>query len=281
MIDQLKVFPQYLLPQHGLSRLMFKFTHWPGGNSTQWVIEHFIKHYGIDMSIADPSDVKKYATFNQFFTRALKAEARPLAPHGIICPVDAEISQMGTIEGNQLFQAKGHRFQLVDLLGGHQDLATPFEQGLFCTLYLSPKDYHRIHLPLTGRLTDLVYVPGRLFSVNQATTRLVPNLFARNERVICRFETEIGAMVLILVGALFVSSIETVWAGTLPPTSQPQRWQYSPATAPQLQRGTEMGRFNMGSTVILLFPPSRVTWLPTHTPAKKLLMGQLLAEIGG
>lgn len=281
MIDQLKVFPQYLLPQHGLSRLMYKLTHWSGGNSTQWAIEHFIKHYGIDMSIADPSEVKKYATFNQFFTRALKAEARPLAPHGIICPVDGEISQIGTIEGNQLFQAKGHRFQLVDLLGGHQDLAAPFEPGLFCTLYLSPKDYHRIHLPLTGRLTDLVYVPGRLFSVNPATTRLVPNLFARNERVICRFETEIGVMALILVGALFVSSIETVWAGTLPPTQQPQRWQYSPATAPQLQRGAEMGRFNMGSTVILLLPSSRVTWLPTHTPAKKLLMGQLLAEIDG
>jgi phosphatidylserine decarboxylase len=282
-LDQLKTYPQYLIPQHVLSRLVFKLTHWPGGAVTQWTIQRFIKHYGIDMSLAQPAEVREYATFNQFFTRALHPTARPLAPAGIICPVDGEISQIGKIEADQLLQAKGHWFSLDELLGGYADLATLFTGGLFCTLYLSPKDYHRIHIPLTGRLTDMVYVPGKLFSVNQTTTRVVPKLFARNERVINIFETDAGAMAVILVGALFVGSMETVWAGMLTPVDSKKivRWQYSPPETPVLARGAEMGRFNMGSTVIVLFSADRVAWLPNLMVSNKLLMGQGLGKITG
>jgi phosphatidylserine decarboxylase len=179
-----------------------------------------------------------------------------------------------------LLQVKGHSFLLNDLFAGHAEVSAPFENGLFCTIYLSPKDYHRIHLPTAGRLTDMIYVPGRLFSVNQRTTRVVPNLFSRNERVICVFETQFGMMALILVGALFVGSMETVWAGELPPQpiKKPQHWQYHPENAPTLQQGQEMGRFNMGSTVIVLMQKQQIRWLPEYTMQCKLLMGQKLAQ---
>ncbi len=274
--DQLLTLPQYLIPQHLLSRLVLKLTRLQLGAFTHWVIRRFIKLYGVDMAIAQPSEVRNYASFNQFFTRALKPGARPLHDTEIISPVDAEISQIGQIEEDRLLQAKGRYFQLNALLGGQVDMANLFKQGLFCTLYLSPKDYHRIHMPMTGRLTDMVYVPGRLFSVNQRTSRVVSNLFARNERVICLFETALGPMALILVGALFVGSMETVWA-TPNRLSQIERWQYP--EGPMLQRGAEMGRFNMGSTVIVLLDARQVSWLPALAAPNKILMGQGLAQI--
>ncbi len=276
MKNELLTLPQYLIPQHFLSRIVLKLTRLKMGKLTHWMIRRFIQHYKIDMSIAQSSEIRDYPSFNQFFTRALKPSARPLDKADILSPVDAEISQQGKIDNGTLLQAKGRNFQLNDLLAGQTDMVDLFKQGLFCTLYLSPKDYHRIHIPTTGRLTDMVYVPGRLFSVNQRTSEVVPNLFARNERVICLFETEFGPMAVILVGALFVGSIETVWEGVVTPnaSSKIERWHYPENTAPVLQRAAEMGRFNMGSTVIMLLDAKRLEWLPTQN---KVLMGQRLA----
>ncbi len=278
--DKLKTLPQYLIPQHGLSRIVRKLTRLRGGWVTQWIIKYFIRYYAIDMQLAVFPHVKDYSSFNQFFTRALQPSTRPIDDAPFISPVDGEISQIGPIEQQTLLQVKGHSFLLNDLFAGHTELSTLFENGLFCTIYLSPKDYHRIHLPMAGRLTDMIYVPGRLFSVNQRTTQVVPNLFSRNERVICVFNTQFGMMALILVGALFVGSMETVWAKELPPhpIKKPQHWQYLPENAPTLQQGQEMGRFNMGSTVIILMQKQRIAWLPECTAQYKLLMGQKLAQ---
>ena len=272
--------PQYIFPQHLLSRLVLKLTRLQMGGITHWVIRRFIKSYGVNMSIALPSDIHEYTSFNQFFTRALKSTARPLAAIDIISPVDGEISQIGQIDNGSLLQAKNRYFQLNELLGGQTEMTNLFKQGLFCTLYLSPKDYHRIHMPVTGHLTDMVYVPGRLFSVNRRTTRVVPNLFARNERVICLFETKLGPLALILVGAFFVGSMETVWAGSVTPSrlSQILHWHYSSNKAPVLQQGAEMGRFNMGSTVIVLLDAKHVAWLPSLGTQNKVLMGEGLAQ---
>jgi phosphatidylserine decarboxylase len=278
--DLLFTLPQYIIPHHFLSRLMLKFTRLQMGAVTRWLIRRFIKHYRVNLSIAESENIRDYSSFNQFFTRALKPTARPLSDAPIISPVDAQISQIGAIEDGSLLQAKGRDFRLDELLGGPNKMVNLFQQGLFCTLYLSPKDYHRIHMPITGQLTDMVYVPGRLFSVNQRTSRVVPNLFARNERLICLFETEFGPMALILVGALFVGSIETVWADTVTPNhyGEIKHWFYSDTTAPTLQRGAEMGRFNMGSTVILLLDADRLAWLPELTVARSISMGQGLAQ---
>ncbi|MDM8567441.1 archaetidylserine decarboxylase [Candidatus Halobeggiatoa sp. HSG11] len=265
---------QYIIPQHLLSKLVLKLTRLQWGRFTHWLIKRFIKYYNVDMSIANLPEISNYASFNQFFTRALNPIARPLAT-GIVSPVDAEISQIGKIEVDNLLQAKGHSFKLTDLLGGNKEVSSLFEQGLFCTLYLSPKDYHRIHTPVTSKLTDMIYVPGRLFSVNQRTTRVIPNLFARNERLICIFETEFGPMALILVGAIFVGSIETKWTGEINHLSQIKHWHYK--EAPHLQLGAELGRFNMGSTVIMLLNSKRIAWLPEQCKSKKVLMGQQLA----
>ena len=271
------VMPQFIIPHHLLSRLILKLTRLQMGMVTHWIIKRFIKFYNVDMSIVQSPQAHDYKSFNQFFTRALKPTARPLAQTDIICPVDAKISQIGKIEQGTLLQAKEHSFQLVDLLGGDTKMATQFNQGLFCTLYLSPKDYHRIHMPITGRLTDMIYVPGRLFSVNQTTTQAVSNLFARNERVICLFETDLGAMALVLVGALFVGCMETVWAGTVTPNSLAtvEHWNYPEQNV--LQCGAEMGRFNMGSTVIVLLEDKHLTWLSGLAAHNNLLMGQGLA----
>ncbi len=276
LVDKFLTLPQYFIPQHLLSRLILKLTRLEMGWLTHWVIRRFIKFYGVDMSIAQSSDISHYASFNQFFTRALKSNARPLANNAeIVSPVDGEISQIGQIQNGSLLQAKGRYFQLNDLLAGHKvDL---FKQALFTTLYLSPKDYHRIHMPMTGQVTDMVYVPGRLFSVNQRTARVVPNLFARNERVICFFDTKLGPMALILVGALFVGSMETIWAGTVAPSSQVKHWHYE--NGPILERGVEMGRFNMGSTVILLLDANRLQWLRELKAHNQVLMGQALAHL--
>jgi phosphatidylserine decarboxylase len=277
MINLLLTFPQYLIPHHLLSRLILKLTRLQLGAVTHWLIKRFIQYYKVDMQIAQSADVRDYASFNEFFTRSVKPSARPLDEANMICPVDAQISQIGSIEEGSLLQAKGRYFQLNDLLGGYSEIANQFQQGVFCTLYLSPKDYHRIHMPTTGRLTDMIYVPGRLFSVNQRTTEVVPNLFARNERVICLFDTEVGPMAMILVGALFVGSIETVWAGSVTPNASSvcEHWQYAEQTAPVLERGAEMGRFNMGSTVIVLLKsqfPSELNALLEK--GERVVMGQ-------
>lgn len=280
LIERLLTLPQYLIPQHFLSLLILKLTRLQMGVLTHWLIRRFIKHYDVDMSIAQWKEVRDYASFNQFFTRALISTARPLSANAeVLSPVDGEISQIGQIEKGCLLQAKDHYFQLNDLLGG-LEIVNFFQQSLFCTLYLSPKDYHRIHMPITGYLTDMVYIPGRLFSVNQRTTRVVPNLFARNERVICIFETEMGKMALILVGAIFVGSMETVWEGSVTPNrfSQVQHWRYPKETAPFLQRGIEMGRFNMGSTVIMLLDANHLAWQEELMVQDKVLMGQGLAQ---
>lgn len=279
-IDRLKTLPQYLIPQHGLSRIIRKLTRLQAGWFTRWLIQGFIRYYAVDMRVAILPHVKDYTSFNQFFTRALQSTARPIENAALISPVDGEISQIGHIEQQALLQVKGHSFLLEDLFAGYSKIAALFEQGLFCTIYLSPKDYHRIHLPMAGRLTDMIYVPGRLFSVNQRTTQVVPNLFSRNERVICVFETQLGIMALILVGALFVGSMETVWAGELPPQplKKPQHWQYLPENAPTLEQGQEMGRFNMGSTVIILMQQHSIDWSPECTVQHKLRMGQKLAH---
>ncbi len=276
LTDKLLTSIQYIIPQHFLSRLVLKFTRLQLGGVTHWLIKRFIKIYDVDMSIANLPEASNYASFNQFFTRTLKPTARPLAT-GIISPVDAEISQIGTITSGCLLQAKGHSFKLTDLLGGNTEISALFQQGLFCTLYLSPKDYHRIHVPVASKLTDMIYVPGRLFSVNQRTARVIPNLFARNERLICIFETEFGPMALILVGAIFVGSIETKWTGEINHLSQIKHWHHT--EAPNLQLGAELGRFNMGSTVIMLLDSKQVAWLSEQCVPKKILMGQQLARL--
>lgn len=282
-LDKLLTLPQYIIPQHGLSRLVLNLTRLPLGIVTHWGIKYFIHYYGVDMQAARWQKANDYKTFNQFFTRALRPNARPLANADIISPVDGQISQIGRIKQGCLLQAKGQEFQLADLLAQSADECHKFQDGLFCTLYLSPKDYHRIHIPIAGRLTDMIYVPGRLFSVNQRTSRVVTRLFARNERVICYFETAVGTMAVILVGALLVGSIETVWAGVVTPNhySQIQRWNYSPTTAPFFNQGEEIGRFNMGSTVIILFEAQRVNWLPHLLELTRCQVGEALATING
>ncbi|MCL4316460.1 MAG: archaetidylserine decarboxylase [Gammaproteobacteria bacterium] len=280
--DLLKTLPQYLVPQHALSRLMYALTRCRLRVWKDWQIRWFIRRYGVDMSVAAQPDPRAYENFNSFFTRALKPDARPVVSgaHDIACPVDGTVSQIGAIQDGGIFQAKGHTFGLKDLLGGSAMRAAPFQNGQFATLYLSPRDYHRIHMPLSGRLREMVYVPGKLFSVNVRTTSVVPNLFARNERVIALFDTEAGPMALVLVGALFVAGIETVWSGAVtPPFGETIRqWNYQNDNI-RLERGAEMGRFNMGSTVIVLFGPGRSAWRPGLRADMTVQMGELMGKM--
>ena len=282
--DYLFALPQYLLPHHLLSGLAWAFTRLRLGPVTRLMIRWFVHRYGVNLAEARDPDPGGYPTFNAFFTRALKPGARPLAagPGEAACPVDGTVSRAGPLEGGRILQAKGMHFSATELLGGDAELAAPFENGGFATLYLSPRDYHRIHMPLGGRLRAMVHVPGRLFSVNAATTRCVPRLFARNERVACLFDTEAGPMALVLVGALFVGSIETVWHGEVtPPTRlRVRRWDYTGAAQPVLlEKGQEMGRFNMGSTVIVMFGAGRARMLPAIAPGTPVRMGQPLARL--
>ena len=281
--DHLRALPQYLLPHHALSRLMLRLTR----VRTPWVknliINRMRHHFRIDISDAVETDPCAYPSFNAFFTRALQPGARPLADGDatLVSPVDGTVSQAGRIEVNRLLQAKGQRFSLEELLGGDRDLARSFADGDFATLYLSPRDYHRIHMPLAGRLLKTTYVPGRLFSVAPYTVRSVPRLFARNERLVCLFDTPAGPMAMILVGALFVACIETVWAGVVTPPHG-HRILTRPAPdnpAVELARGAEMGRFNMGSTVILLFPPGRIDWSADLDAGRHLRMGEALGQL--
>ena len=281
-MNQLIVLIQKLLPHHMLSRLMQVITRIRLPLFKNLFIRTFIRLYKVDMSEAIQSEPERYPHFNGFFTRELRPEARPVTREAntIACPVDGTVSQAGPIHDGQLFQAKGFNYSLTSLLGGANDMAGLFHNGCFATLYLSPRDYHRIHMPLAGQLLETIYVPGRLFSVNRRTTHHLPNLFARNERLVTLFDTEAGPMALIMVGALFVSGIETVWGGMITrPHSKPQRHRFrqgieSPIA---LERGQEMGRFNMGSTVIALFDDhaAMAGSLKADTPVH---LGQLLGH---
>ncbi|MGD8380099.1 MAG: archaetidylserine decarboxylase [Gammaproteobacteria bacterium] len=282
--DRLKSWPQYLLPHHPLSRLVHRLTRVQTRWFKNWLIGRFVRRFDVDMTEAQVEDPLAYASFNDFFTRSLKSSARPLedGPQAVVCPVDGTVSQTGRIDGMRVFQAKGRSFDTVELLGGDRELAAGFDNGAFATLYLSPRDYHRIHMPADGTLRRMIHVPGRLFSVNPPTTRTVPRLFARNERVVTVFDTEFGRMALVLVGALFVSSIETVWAGEItPPHGHAVRqWHYDAAGQDRISiaRGAEVGRFNMGSTVILLFERDRVTLEDTLAPDQTVRVGRRLAR---
>ena len=283
--ERLFVALQHLLPQGWLSQRMYWLARVRWRPLKRLLIQTFARLYRIDMRQALEPNLDAYAHFNAFFTRALRPDARPLDPdpRAILCPVDGAISQIGAITAGRLIQAKGRDYSVGALLGLAPNEPHPFEGGRFATLYLSPSDYHRIHMPLSGDLTQMTHVPGRLFSVNAATAAGVPNLFARNERVVCRFDSEAGPMAMILVGAIFVGGMETVWAGEISPPhvgGDPKSWDYA-ARDPgiRLERGTEMGRFNLGSTVILLFPPERAEWEPTLSVGDEVRLGQRLGVV--
>lgn len=263
MIDWIKVNSQYILPKHLVSRLLGAIAAKKLGAFTQFLIKTFIKVYNVDMQEALYENPDAYKTFNEFFTRPLKSGARPIEgdEHQLCHPVDGNVSQFGKISGDRIFQAKGHDFSLTALLGGKPELASAFKGGMFATIYLAPKDYHRIHMPVDGKLTDTLHVPGELFSVNPLTAQNVPGLFARNERVVTLFDTPYGKMALVLVGATVVASIETVWAGTISPPAGKyvQHWRHED-DAIALAKGEEMGRFKLGSTVILCFEPGKIAF---------------------
>ena len=280
--DRLAVLPQYLLPKKLLTQLAGRAASARLGDLTHAAIRRFVARYGVDMSEAANPDIASYASFNDFFTRPLREGARPLAAADYLCPVDGTISQFGAIERDQIFQAKGHFFSTRALLAGDAALAAEFEHGQFATLYLSPKDYHRIHMPCAGRLQRMVYVPGDLFSVNPTTARGVPGLFARNERVACLFDTARGPMVLVLVGATIVGSMATVWHGVVNPPrpGEIRRFDYADQ-AIALDKGAEMGRFLLGSTVVLLWPRGTLRFNPDWAPGRAIRMGEALGKALG
>jgi phosphatidylserine decarboxylase len=281
--DDLAVLPQYLLPKQALTVLAGRVAAARGGAWTTALIRRFVARYGVDMHEAAEPDVAAYACFNDFFTRALKPGARPLvADADWLCPVDGAISQFGRVRAGRIFQAKGHDYSATALLGGDAALAARFADGHFATLYLSPRDYHRIHMPAAGRLRRMIHVPGALFSVNPVTARGVPGLFARNERVVCVFDgagNGSAPFVLVLVGATIVGSMATVWHGTVNPPrpGRLREWRYDERDI-RLARGEEMGRFLLGSTVVLLLPPGPLTFNPDWAPGGAIRMGEALAQ---
>jgi phosphatidylserine decarboxylase len=277
--DRFAVLPQYLLPKQALTALAGKFASARLGRLTTWVIRKFVARYKVNMSEAANPDISAYPTFNEFFTRALQAGVRPLSLARLVCPVDGAISQFGTIERDQIFQAKGHRYSTTALVGGDATLAAQFQDGHFATIYLSPRDYHRIHMPAAGRLTRMIHVPGDLFSVNPTTARGVPGLFARNERVVCVFESSEGPFVLVLVGATIVGSMATVWHGmvTPPRSGELREWHYDQKRI-ELAQGEEMGRFLLGSTVVMLFPQGPLQFNPSWQPGGPVRLGEAMAD---
>lgn len=278
MSERLKVLPQYLIPKQALTMLAGKLAGAQAGGLTTGVIRWFVGRYGVNMAEAAEPDIAAYASFNDFFTRALRPDARPPADADFLCPVDGAISQFGRIDRDRIFQAKGHDYSTHALVGGDRDLAIQFQDGEFATLYLSPRDYHRIHMPCAGRLTRMIHVPGALFSVNPTTARGVPGLFARNERVVCVFENdEIGPFVLVLVGATIVGSMATVWHGVVNPPrpGRIREWDYAPGQV-VLGKGEEMGRFLLGSTVVMLFPKKRIAFNPAWGPGRAIRMGEAM-----
>ncbi len=281
----ISVLPQYLIPKQALTALAGSFARAALGSTTTSVIRWFVQRYNVNMAEAANPDIASYATFNDFFTRALKTGARPLAQAPWLCPVDGAISQIGAIESDQIFQAKGHSYSTTALVGGDRTLAAQFENGYFATIYLSPRDYHRIHMPCDGVLRRMIYVPGDLFSVNPTTARGVPGLFARNERVVCVFDTPHGAMVLVLVGATIVGSMATVWHGVVNPPRTGTLWEkhYESKEGKEgkdaitLRQGDEMGRFMLGSTVVMLFPQSAgMAFHPDWKAALPVRMGEIM-----
>ena len=282
MSDRLAVLPQYLLPKQALTTLAGKFASARLGGLTTSVIRWFVGRYNVNMAEAANPDIASYTSFNDFFTRALKPGARPLAPADLICPVDGAISQFGPIAKDQVFQAKGHTYSTTALVGGDAAAAARFDNGHFATLYLSPRDYHRIHMPCAGELTRMVHVPGDLFSVNPTTARGVPGLFARNERVVCFFESAHGPFVLVLVGATIVGSMATVWHGQVNPprTGVLRQWDYAKGQV-SLQKGEEMGRFLLGSTVVMLFPQGPLQFNPQWSPTRPIQLGEAMAQRSG
>ena len=279
MSDRLAVLPQYLIPKQALTVLAGKLASAQAGSLTTSVIRWFVSRYKVNMAEAANPDIASYPSFNEFFTRPLKAGARPLADADFLCPVDGAISQFGPIERDQIFQAKGHSYSTTALVGGDRDLAARFENGSFATLYLSPRDYHRIHMPCDGRLTRMIYVPGALFSVNPTTARGVPGLFARNERVVCVFDTANGPFVLTLVGATIVGSMATVWHGVVNPPRPGvvREWRYDEQNV-VLRKGEEMGRFLLGSTVVMLFPKNALAFNPEWAPTRAIRMGEAMGQ---
>jgi phosphatidylserine decarboxylase len=284
VLNRLFVALQHLLPQHGLSAVMYRLARWENPLWTRALIGLFRRAFDVDLDQAVPPEGGRYRSFNAFFTRALRSDARPTDPDRAtaVSPADGTISQIGRIEAGLIFQAKGHRYDVATLLGGQDTALTEaFTGGSFATIYLSPRDYHRLHMPRAGRLRRMIYVPGQLFSVNAATTALVPGLFARNERVVAVFDTDLGPMALVLVGAIFVGSIETVWHGEITPRRGPRRaeqWDYADAITPE--RGAEMGRFNMGSTIIVLFGGQGLQWEPALDAGGSVQCGQRLGRQG-
>jgi phosphatidylserine decarboxylase len=283
MSDRFKVLPQYVLPKQALTA----FGGWVAGSewggTTTAIIRWFVGKYQVNMSEAANPDIASYASFNDFFTRALKPGARPLASADLICPVDGAISQFGAVQGDQIFQAKGHSYSTTALVGGDATLAAQFNGGHFATLYLSPKDYHRIHMPCDGRLTRMIHVPGPLFSVNPTTARGVPGLFARNERVVCVFDSQQGLFVLVLVGATIVGSMATVWHGVVNPPrgGELREWQYTAAgQLVELKQGDEMGRFLLGSTVVMLFPGPALRFNAKWLAGLPIRLGEAMANYG-
>lgn len=285
-MDKVKIALQYMMPKHLLSRIVGKFAAAEAGVVTTAFIKWFIKQYGINMNEALHSEPEAYKTFNDFFTRELKPGLRPVTQDNdiMVHPVDGAVSQLGPIEDGRIFQAKGHHYTALALLGGQADDAARFEGGDFATIYLAPKDYHRIHMPIKGTLSKMTYVPGELFSVNPLTARNVPGLFARNERVVAIFETEKGPLAMVLVGATIVASIETVWAGTVtPPTGKKVfTWDY-PTEGPDaitLEKGAEMGRFKLGSTVVMLFAKDAIDEFADGVEAEAVTrMGKPFAKL--
>ena len=279
MSERLAVLAQYLLPKQALTALVGKFASARAGGLTTAVIRWFVGRYGVNMAEAANPDIAAYASFNEFFTRPLQAGARPLAEADFICPVDGAISQFGAIDRDRVFQAKGHSYSTMALVGGDAALAAKFENGQFATLYLSPKDYHRIHMPCAGRLLRMIHVPGDLFSVNPVTARGVPGLFARNERVVCLFEGEGGPFVLVLVGATIVGSMATVWHGVVNPPrpGRLREWRYEDQPL-VFGQGDEIGRFLLGSTVVMLFPQHTLAFNADWSPQRPIRLGEKMGE---
>ncbi|WP_434656815.1 archaetidylserine decarboxylase [Chromobacterium violaceum] len=280
MSERLFVLSQHLLPKLALTRLAGRFAGWKGGGITTAAIRRFIARYNVDMGEAADSDPAAYATFNDFFTRALKPGVRPVADARLVCPVDGAVSQLGAIDSGRIFQAKGRDYSATALLAGDADLAARFADGHFATIYLSPRDYHRIHMPCAGRLLEMTYVPGDLYSVNPATARGVDRLFARNERVVCVFEDEQGQpFAMVLVGATIVGSMATVWHGVVNPPRRPavEKWDYRGQDI-RLAQGEEMGRFLLGSTVVLLYPAGPLKFNPQWQAASPVRMGEAMAS---
>ncbi|MEY2993754.1 MAG: phosphatidylserine decarboxylase [Pseudomonadota bacterium] len=274
------VWIQYIIPKRALTERVGRMAAAHGGRWTTAAIRWFVRRYGVDMSEAAEPAIAAYATFNDFFTRPLRVGARPLGNSTWVSPVDGAISQLGALQGGELVQAKGHTYTAQALLGGDVDGDKPYLGGHFATLYLSPKDYHRIHMPCAGELKRMIYVPGDLFSVNPATAAAVPGLFARNERVVCEFDTEHGPMAMVLVGATIVGSVQTVWHGVVHPPRRPQvhHWHYAKG-AVRLARGDEMGRFLLGSTVVMLWGPSALAFEAGWVPGASIRMGQNMASV--